>query len=75
MFIIDDFLIWTAEKLRDMAYQEITDESKLKEELLKLRTLYELDEISEEEYQKKEDEILRRLEAIREEKARTGIKK
>ncbi|MBU4338799.1 gas vesicle protein GvpG [Patescibacteria group bacterium] len=75
MFIIDDFLIWMAEKLRDMAYQEITDESKLKEELLKLRTLYELDEISEEEYQKKEDEILRRLEAIREEKARTGIKK
>ncbi|MFH1048296.1 MAG: gas vesicle protein GvpG [Patescibacteria group bacterium] len=75
MFIIDDFLIWMAEKLRDMAYQEITDESKLKEELLKLRTLYELDEISEEEYQKREDEILRRLEAIREEKARTGIKK
>jgi len=71
MFIIDDFLIWMAEKLRDMAYQEITDESKLKEELLKLRTLYELDEISEEEYQKKEDEILRRLEAIREEKAQS----
>lgn len=71
MFIIDDFLIWTAETLRDIAYKEITDESKLKEELLKLRTLYELDEISEEEYQKKEDEILRRLEAIREEKAQS----
>lgn len=75
MFLIDDFLIWTAEKLRDIAYQEITDESKLKEELLKIRTLYELDEISEEEYQKREDEILKRLEAIREEKAKTKIKK
>lgn len=73
MFLIDDFLIWTAEKLRDMAYQEITDESKLKEELLKIRTLYELDEISEKEYQKREDEILKRLEAIREEKAKTKI--
>lgn len=75
MFLIDDFLIWMAEKLRDMAYQEITDESKLKEELLKIRTLYELDEISEKEYQKREDEILKRLEAIREEKAKTKIKK
>lgn len=75
MFLIDDFLIWIAEKLRDIAYQEITDESKLKEELLKIRTLYELDEISEEEYQKREDEILKRLEAIREEKAKTKIKK
>ncbi|MBU3965751.1 gas vesicle protein GvpG [Patescibacteria group bacterium] len=75
MFLIDDFLIWMAKKLHDIAYQEITDESKLKEELLKLRTLYELDEISEEEYQKKEDEILRRLEAIREEKAQAKIKK
>lgn len=75
MFLIDDFLIWIAEKLRDIAYQEITDESKLKEELLKIRTLYELDEISEKEYQKREDEILKRLEAIREEKAKTKIKK
>jgi len=45
------------------------DESKLKEELLKVRTLYEIDQISEEEYTKREDEILKRLEAIRQRKS------
>jgi hypothetical protein len=68
MFIIDDFLIWLAKELQKVAEQEVTDESKLKEELLKVRTLYETDQISEEELQKKEDEILRRLETIRQEK-------
>lgn len=68
MFIIDDFLIWLAEKLQETAGREVTDESKLKEELLKVRTLYETDQISEEEYTKREDEILRRLENIRAQK-------
>lgn len=65
MFIIDDFLIWLAEKLQEIAEHEITDESKLKEELLKVRTLYETDQISEKEYTKREDEILKRLEDVR----------
>ncbi|MCG2688554.1 gas vesicle protein GvpG [Candidatus Parcubacteria bacterium] len=68
MFIIDDFLIWLAKKLQEVAEQEVTDESKLKEELLKVHTLYELDQISEEAYKKREDEILTRLEALRKEK-------
>jgi len=65
MFIIDDFLIWLAKKLQEIAEREVTDESKLKEELLKVRTLFETDQISEEEYTKREDEILKRLESIR----------
>ena len=69
MFIIDDLLIWLAEKLQETAEREVTDESKLKEELLNVRTLYETDQISEEELQKKEDEILKRLEDMREAKS------
>ena len=69
MFIIDDFLIWLAKKLQEVAEREVTDESKLKEELLKVRTLYETDQISEEELIKREGEILKRLEDIRQRKS------
>jgi len=69
MFLIDDGLIWLAEKLQEIAEREVTDESKLKEELLKVRTLYEIDQVSEEEYTKREDEILKRLEDIRQRKS------
>jgi len=69
MFLIDDFLIWLAKELQEVAKREVTDESKLKEELLKVRTLFETDQISEEEYTKREDEILKRLEVIRKEKS------
>ncbi|MFA5813584.1 MAG: gas vesicle protein GvpG [Patescibacteria group bacterium] len=69
MFIIDDLLIWLAEKLRETAEGEVNDESKLKEELLKVRTLFETDQISEEELIKREDEILKSLEDIRQRKS------
>lgn len=69
MIIIDDLLLLpfkglmaVFEKVHELAEQELSDESKLKEELLRMQTLYELDQISEEEYQIKEVDILRRLE-------------
>ena len=68
MFLIDDGLIWLAKKLQEIAERELTDESKLKDELLEVRTMFETDQISEEELQKKEDEILSGLETIRQEK-------
>jgi len=68
MFIIDDFLIWIAKEVQKIAEQEVTNESSLKEELLEVHTLYELDQIGEQEYQKREDEILARLETLRKEK-------
>ena len=68
MFIIDNFLIWLAEELQEIAEREVTDESKLKEELLEVRTLFETDQISEEELIKREGEILKRLEDIRQRK-------
>ncbi|MCX6813535.1 MAG: gas vesicle protein GvpG [Candidatus Azambacteria bacterium] len=72
MFIIDDFLIWLAEKLQETAEGEVNDESKLKEEILNVRTLFETDQISEEELIKREEEILKRLEAIRKAKEKSA---
>jgi hypothetical protein len=69
MFILDDLLIGLPakglvsifEKIYEMAQAELTDESKIKEDLLRLQTLYEIDQITEEEFQKKEAELLERL--------------
>jgi len=71
-FIIDDillsplkFTVWIGKKLGESAYQEMTDESKIHEELLQLQMRYEVGEISEEEYEKEEAMLMERLEAIR----------
>lgn len=71
-FIIDNillsplkFTVWIAAKLRDSAYQEMTDESRVHEELLALQMRYEMGEISEEEYEKQEAGLMDRLETIR----------
>lgn len=76
MLIIDDLLIWlpakgfmaVIKKIYDLAEAEINDDSKLKEELLRYQTMFELDQISEEEYARKEDEVMARMNAIRERK-------
>ncbi|MBU4258901.1 MAG: gas vesicle protein GvpG [Proteobacteria bacterium] len=72
-FIIDDillsplkFAVWIAAKLRDSAYQEMTDESRVHEELLALQMRYEMEEIDDETYEKEETKLMDRLEAIRE---------
>ena len=80
MFFIDDLLIGLPakglvsvfKKIYEMAEAELTDESKIKEELLRLQTLYEIDQISEREYQKRETEVLERLSAVREMKGGEG---
>ncbi len=71
-FILDDilfspikFTIWLGEKLKDAAYQEMTDESKIHEELLQLQMRFEMDEISEEAYEKQEAQLMQQLERIR----------
>lgn len=58
-------LMWVAETLEETAEKEITDESKVQEELLELQMQFEMDEITEEEYEKKEAELMEKLEAIR----------
>ncbi len=74
--IIDDLLIWLPakgliavfKKIHELAEAELNDDSKLKEELLRYQTMFELDQINEEEYKAREDEIIARLNAIYEQK-------
>lgn len=76
MLIIDDLLIWLPakgligafKKIYELAEAELNDESKLKEQLLRFQTMFELDQMSEKEYQKHEDELMVRINEIRERK-------
>ena len=75
-FLIDDILlapikgiIWIAEKVRDMAAEELEDTpEKLQRELLDLQMTLEAEQITEMEYQKKEKDILDRMEVLSKEK-------
>jgi len=71
MFILDSILlaplkglVWLGEKLDEIAEKELTDEGLIKEQLMALQLRFELDEISEQEYNRKEQELLDRLDAI-----------
>ncbi len=75
MFLIDDLLlaplkgvIFIAEKINEVIEKETSDEGAIKERLMALQLKFEMDEISEEEYDEREDELLKLLENIREEK-------
>jgi hypothetical protein len=68
MFLIDDILlaplnavVWLGKKLNDAAVNEFSDEGNIKEKLMELQLRFELDEISEEELIKQENELLERL--------------
>ena len=71
MFLIDSILlaplkgvVWLGEKLNEMAEKELSDDGRIKEELMALQLKFELDEITEQEYNEKENELLDRLDAI-----------
>ncbi|MFA5820198.1 MAG: gas vesicle protein GvpG [Bacteroidales bacterium] len=75
MFIIDDILlaplkgvIFIAEKINEVIEKEMSDEGAIKERLMALQLKFEMDEIDEEEYDEREDELLKLLENIRAEK-------
>ena len=68
MLLIDDILfapikgiIWVGKKIEDMSQEELSDKEKIKEKLMELQLRYELDEITEEEYNQKERELLEYL--------------
>ena len=72
MFLLDDILlapvhgvIWVGKKLNDVFEKEFSDEGLIKEKLMRLQTRFEMDEISEEEYDRQEKELLERVDAIR----------
>ena len=75
MFLIDDILlaplngvIFIGKKINEMIVKEMSDEGAVKERLMALQLKFEMDEIDEEEYDRREDELLKLLENIREEK-------
>jgi len=77
-FILDNILlsplkltVWLGKKLRESAYEEITDESKIHEELLHLQMRYEMEEIDDEKYEREETKLMERLETIRKMKEET----
>ncbi len=77
MFLLDDIflaplngIVWLGEKINEIVEKEISDEGKIKEQLMKLQLRFELDEINEDEYMKEEGKLLVWLDAIR--KAKEG---
>lgn len=72
MLLIDDLLLLPVKgffgifkKIHEMAERELSDEDYIRERLMELQLRFELDEISEEEYNKQEKELLARLDAAR----------
>ncbi|PIP21024.1 MAG: gas vesicle protein GvpG [Candidatus Omnitrophica bacterium CG23_combo_of_CG06-09_8_20_14_all_40_11] len=79
MFLIDDILlaplngiIWLGKKINEVAEKEFSDEGLIKEKLMQLQLRFEIDEISEENYNRQEKELLERLEAIRKAREEEG---
>ena len=77
MFLIDSILlapvkgvVWLGEKLSEVAERELNDDGLIKQELMELQLRFELDEISEQEYNEKENKLLDRLDAIAKSKER-----
>ena len=72
MFLIDDILlaplngiIWLSKKIDEIVQKEFSDEGLIKEKLMEVQMKFEMDKISEKEYNKQEAELLARLDAIR----------
>jgi len=72
MFLIDDILlaplksvIWLGKKINEVVEREVSDEGRIKERLMELQLRFELDEITEDEYNKQERELLAQLDAVR----------
>lgn len=72
MLLIDDILmlpfkglVGVFKKIGEMAETELSDAGRIREKLQEARLKLEMDEISEEEYEKLEAELLSRLDSIR----------
>ncbi len=82
MLIIDDLLLLPFKglmgifkEIQKQADQELGDPEKLREKLLEAQVLFEVDKITEEEYLKREKEIMARLNALEEEEEEDGSEK
>lgn len=71
MFLIDNIIlaplkgtVWLSKKIAETAENQLSDRGRVKEELMRLQLQFELDEITEEEYCRRESELLQRLDTI-----------
>ena len=75
MLLIDDILlaplkgiIFLGRKIDEIVQREISDEGRIKERLMELQLKFEMDEISMEEYDERESELLDMIERIQRQK-------
>lgn len=75
MLLIDDILlaplkgiIFLGKKIDEIVQREISDEGRIKERLMELQLKFEMDEISMEEYDRRESELLDMIERIQRQK-------
>lgn len=71
MFIIDDLLLlplqpvlMVAEKIDELIQKELYDEDRIKENLMQLQLKLDLGQLSLEEYERQEEELLARLNQV-----------
>lgn len=75
MLLIDDILlaplkgiIFLGKKIDELVQKEISDEGRIKERLMELQLKFEMDEMTVEEYDRRESELLEMIERIQLEK-------
>jgi len=75
MFLLDDILlapvngvVWLAEKIKEAAEHEFSDPGVLKQKLMDLQMMLELNQISEDNFRQLESALLARLEEVTKEK-------
>jgi hypothetical protein len=74
MFFLDDLLlrslgvslpgldlIWILEQLQSFAHRELYNPEKIKDQIKETRLLYELEEMTREEYERRNSELMRQL--------------
>ena len=66
MIIIDDFVIWISELMRDYALKEKYNIKNINNQIKENRLLFEIGEMTEEEYKEKHELLLGELEKAKE---------
>ena len=65
-FLIDSFLLFIAEKILEQAEKELMNEDEVRQELRELYEQLESGRITEREFEKREEDLVKRLEEIEE---------
>ena len=63
---------WTLGKVQHVVEEELTDDTPIKEDLMRLQMALEMGEIDDDEYIRQEAEVMERLRAVREWRERLG---